>query len=260
MFSTLLFDKQDSIARITLNRPDVLNSYNLQMRDDLYQVLSAIKHDDEVRVVILMGAGDTAFCAGADLTEFLTAPSPVIARQVRWERDVWGLFLSLPQPLIAALHGYVLGSGVEMALCCDIRIATEDATFGLPETGLGIIPVAGATQTLPRTAGLSPALEMLLTGRHLDAREAYDIGLVNHVVPRHDLMTTTGDMAQQIARHDPQAVQYAKLAVTRGLDLPVADGLKLESRLAQLAVAAGKPRLKKQPHRQTELKEANEYH
>ena len=252
MFSTLLFDKQDSIARITLNRPDVLNSYNLQMRDDMYQVLRAIKDDDEVRVVILRGAGDTAFCAGADLTEFLTAPSPVIARQVRWERDVWGLFLSLPQPILAALHGYVLGSGVEMALCCDLRIAAEDATFGLPETRLGIIPVAGATQTLPRAIGLSPALEMLLTGRRLDAREAYDIGLVNQIVSRGNLMSTTEDMARQIARYDPLAVQYAKRAVTRGLDLPVADGLKLELRLAHLAIAAGKPRLKKQPHRPTE--------
>src|SRR4030067_2448380 len=123
------------------------------MRNDLYEVLGAIKDDSEVRVAILSGAGEKAFCAGADLSEFLTAPSPIVARQVRFERDVWGLFLSLPQPLIAALHGYVLGSGIEMALCCDLRIASEDARFRLPEASLGIIPAAGGTQKLPRTVG-----------------------------------------------------------------------------------------------------------
>ncbi len=152
-FKTLIYEKKDRIAYVTLNRPQALNVYNIQMRDDLYQVLSAIKDDPEVRVGIFKGAGEKAFCSGADLNEFLTAPSPVVARKVRFGRNVWGLFLSIPQPLIAAVHGYVLGSGIEMALCCDIRIASEDARFGLPEVGLGIIPAAGATQTLPRIIG-----------------------------------------------------------------------------------------------------------
>ena len=152
-FKTLIYEKEDHIAYVTLNRPQALNVYNIQMRDDLYEVLSAIKDDPEVRVAIFKGAGEKAFCAGADLSEFLTAPTPVIARQVRFGRDVWGLFLSLPQPLIAAVHGYVLGSGIEIALCCDIRIASEDVRFGLPEVGLGIIPAAGGTQTLPRAIG-----------------------------------------------------------------------------------------------------------
>ncbi len=129
-FQTVIYEKSENIAYITLNRPHVLNVYNLQMRDELYQILRAIKDDEEVKIAILKGAGNKAFCAGADLSEFLTAPSPVIARQVRWERDIWGLFLSLPQPLIGALHGYILGSGIEMALCCDLRIASEDARFG----------------------------------------------------------------------------------------------------------------------------------
>ena len=146
-FETIIYKKKEDIGYITLNRPQALNTYNLQMRDELYQVLDAIRDDPEVRAVIFSGAGEKAFCAGADLTEFLTAPSPVIARQVRWERDVWGLFLSIPQPIIAALHGYVLGDGLEIALCCDIRIASEDARFGVPEPGLGIIPAAGGTQT-----------------------------------------------------------------------------------------------------------------
>ena len=148
IFKTIVYEKKDGIAYVTLNRPEALNVYNIQMRDDLYSVLCVIRDDPDVFVAIFKGAGEKAFCAGADLSEFLTAPSPAIARQVRWERDLWGLFLSLPQPLIAALHGYVLGSGIEMALCCDIRIASNDVKFGLPEVSLGIIPAAGATQTL----------------------------------------------------------------------------------------------------------------
>ena len=140
----------------------------------------------------MKGAGDRAFCAGADLTEFLTAPSPVIARQVRFERDVWGVFLSIHKPLIAALHGYVLGSGIEMALCCDIRIASDDTQFGVPEMGLGIIPAAGGSQTLPRIIGRGRALEMLLSGRRVSAAEALRMKLVNRVVPRADLLPRNG--------------------------------------------------------------------
>jgi len=202
------------------------------MRDELLQVLSAIKDDPEVMVAVFKGAGERAFCAGADLSEFLTAPSPTIARQVRWERDVWGLFLSLPQPLIAALHGYVLGSGIEIALCCDIRIAAEDTQFGLPELGLGIIPAAGATQTLSRTIGRARACEMMVTGHRIDAEEAFAIGLVNRVVPRDELLSTAESMARQIALFDPAAVRKAKQAVVRGSDLTLPEGLKLEKRLA----------------------------
>ncbi len=231
-FQTLIFEKEGNIAYITLNRPKVLNVYNIQMRDELYQILGAIKDDPEVRVIILKGAGDKAFCAGADLSEFLTAPSPTIARQVRWERDVWGLFLSLPQPIIAALHGYVLGDGIEMALCCDLRIASQDAQFGTPEVGLGIIPAAGATQTLPRTVGRSKALEMLLTGRWLDAEEAYRAGLVNRVVPRNELLPTAKEIARKILSYNQMAIKEAKQAIIKGLDLTLSEGLELEKRLA----------------------------
>ena len=233
-FQTVIYEKSENIAYITLNRPQVLNVYNVQMRDELYQILCAIKDDDEVKVTILKGAGNKAFCAGADLSEFLTAPSPIIARQVRWERDIWGLFLSLPQPLIGALHGYILGSGIEMALCCDLRIASEDARFGLPEAGLGIIPAAGATQTLPRVVGRAKALEMLLTTYWLDAKEAYDVGLVNQVVPSAQLLAAAQEMARKIISYSQVAVRYAKQAVVRGLDLPLAEGLELERRLADL--------------------------
>jgi enoyl-CoA hydratase len=237
-FDTLLYEKQDGLAYVTLNRPEAMNAYNIQMRDDLYQILSAIKDDDEVMVAIFKGAGKKAFCAGADLSEFLSAPSPVVARQVRFERDVWSLFLNIPQPLIAALHGYVLGSGIEIALCCDIRIASEDSRFGMPEVDLGIIPAAGGTQTLPRTVGQGKALEMLLANRWISAEEAYHIGLVNRVVHIDELLQTAEEIAKKIASCNPTAVRYAKQAVVRGLDLSLAEGLDLEKRLASQLVAS----------------------
>jgi len=230
----VIYEKNDDIAYITLNRPQVLNVYNVRMRDELYQVLGAIKDDPTVLVAILKGNGEKAFCAGADLSEFLTAPSPTAARQVRWERDVWGLFLSIPQPVIAALHGYVLGSGIEMALCCDIRIASEEAQFGLPEVGLGIIPAAGATQTLPRAVGRARALEIMLIGDRIDAKRALDIGLVNQVVPRNELLSAAESIARKIVSFDFRAVQSAKQAVMRGLNMPLSEGLEIERNLASL--------------------------
>ena len=231
-FETLIYEKSDDIAYVTLNRPQALNVYNIRMRDDLYQVLGAIRDDPEVQVVIFKGAGEKAFCAGADLSEFLSAPSPIIARQARFGRDVWGLFLSIPQPLIAAVHGYVLGSGIEIALCCDIRIASEDSKFGLPEVGLGILPAAGGTQTLPRAIGRARALEMLLANRWLSSEEAYNAGLVNQVVPKNKLLETAEAMGKKIASFLPMAVRNAKQAVLRGLDLSLSEGLELEKRLA----------------------------
>ena len=237
-FQTIIYEKREGIGYVTLNRPQALNAYNLKMRDELYQVLGAIKDDPEVRVAIFKGAGERAFCAGADLTEFLTAPSPVIAREVRWERDVWGLFLSLPQPLIAALHGYILGSGIEMALCCDLRIASEDARFGLPETSLGIIPAAGATQTLTRTIGRAKSLEMLLTGEWLDAQEAYRVGLVNQVVPKKELFPLAENIARKIMSRAPIAVRLAKEAINRGLDISLEEGMEVERQLATLSLSS----------------------
>jgi enoyl-CoA hydratase/carnithine racemase len=231
-FETVIYEKHDSIAWVTLNRPQALNAFNVRMRDDLYEVLTAIKVDDEVRVVVFKGAGDKAFCAGADLKEFLTAPSAVKARRIRAVRDLWRLFLSLPQPLIAALHGYVLGSGMEIALFCDIRIASHDVIFGFPEVGLGILPAAGGTQTLPRAIGLSGALDMLLTGRRFGGEEALNRGLVNQLIPRDTLLQVSEEMARTIASYDPVAVRNAKQAVVRGSDLSLDQGLELESRLA----------------------------
>jgi enoyl-CoA hydratase len=238
-FETLLYEKQDRVAYVTLNRPHALNVYTVQMRDDLFEVLGAIKDDPDVRVVIFKGAGDKAFCAGADLSQFLTAPSPTIARKVRFGRDVWARFLSIPQPLIAAVHGYVLGSGMEIALCCDIRIASEDVQFGLPEVGLGIIPAAGGTQTLPRVIGRTKAMEMLLTNHWVKAQEAFDIGLVNRLVTREQLIPFAQEMARKIALCDPAAIRLAKQAVIKGLDMSLVAGLDLERRLAMTLKAHG---------------------
>ena len=232
-FEVIIYQKQNNIGYVTLNRPQALNAYNIQMRDELYQVLEAIKDDPEIRVAIFAGAGERAFCAGADLTEFLTAPSPTIARQVRWERDVWGLFLSINKPLIAALHGYVLGDGIEIALCCDIRLASEDAQFGMPEPGLGMIPAAGGTQTLPRVISRAKALEILLTGRWIKAEEALRLKLVNQVIPRKELLPRAEELANRIVAYDPIAVGYAKQAIIKGLDLSLTQGLELEARLGK---------------------------
>ena len=232
-FETVIYEKNDTIAYVTLNRPQSLNAFSVRMRDDLYEVLRAIKADDEVRVVVLKGAGDKAFCAGADLKEFLTAPSVVIARQIRGVRDLWRLFLSMPQPLIAALHGFVLGSGIEISLYCDLRIATPDAIFGLPEVSLGILPAAGGTQVLPRILGLSGALDMLLTGRRLSGEEAFNMGMVNRLASREQLLPVVDELAKKIASYDPMAVRNVKQALLKGMDMPIEQGLDLEWRLAE---------------------------
>jgi enoyl-CoA hydratase/carnithine racemase len=231
-FETVIYEKNGSIACVTLNRPQALNAFSVQMRDDLFEILGAIKVDDEVRAVLLKGAGDKAFCAGADLREFLTAPSAVKARHIRSVRNLWRLFMSMPQPLIAALQGYVLGSGIEIALFCDLRIAAPDVVFGFPEVTLGILPAAGGTQTLPRILGLSGALDMLLTGRRLNAQEALSKGMVNQIVPREKLLHAAEELAQKIASYDPVVVRNAKQALIKGMDMTLDQGLDLEWRLA----------------------------
>jgi enoyl-CoA hydratase/carnithine racemase len=232
-FEVIIYEKQDSKAYITLNRPKALNAYNIQMRDELFETLSAANDDPEVNVIVLKAAGEKAFCAGADLSEFLTAPPPVAARQARFERDVWGLFLSIRKPIIAALHGYVLGSGIEMAMCCDIRISSADAKFGVPEMGLGIIPAAGGSQTIPRIVGRGYSMEMLLSGRWITAAEAKKIKMINHIVPRAELLPAVEKLADRLAGYNPDVLKSIKRAVVDGLDLPLAQGLELEARLSR---------------------------
>lgn len=231
-FPTLRYEKVEGVAWITLDRPEVINAFNVQMRDDFAEVFAAIQDDPEVRVVIVSGAGERGFCAGADLTEFGTAPSQAVARDVRWERDVWGAMLALPQPLIAAIHGHCLGSGVEIAALCDVRLASEDAVFGMPETALGLIPAAGGTQTLPRLMGGGAALDLLLAARRLDAAEALETGLVHRVVPRAVLLNEADALARRIIRAPAGALTALKRAVNEGAGMPLTQALDLEHRLA----------------------------
>ena len=238
-FQTIEYSKDAGIAYIWLDRPQVLNAYNTTMRDELYQALEAVREDDEVLVAVLRGRG-RAFCAGADLGEFGTAPSQAVARQVRWERDVWGAFLSLRMPLICGIQGHCIGSGVEMALLCDLRVASDDATFAMPEVLLGMIPAAGGTQTLPRAIGTIHALDLLLTGKRLDALEALRLGLVGQVVPSERLDEEVEALASQIASMNPVAVAAAKEAVRDGAEMPIASGLEMEKRLATQVMRGGR--------------------
>ena len=230
---SILYSKDGAVAGITLNRPKVINALNMQMRDDLFQALEAVRDDAEVRAAVIRGAGARGFCAGADLTEFGTAPSQAVARRARWERDLWGLFTEIRKPVVAAMHGHVLGAGVEMACLCDIRIASDDALFGVPEVALGMVPAAGGTQTLPRVVGQAAALDMLLAGRRMDASEALLAGLVHRVVPARELDRAADSLARELASRPPDAVAAAKTAVLEGMDLPLEEGLRLEERLVK---------------------------
>lgn len=230
-FETLTYEKEDGVAYITLNRPKQLNTVNVKMRDELYELLPAVQDDPEVVVCIVKGAGERAFSAGADITEFGTAPSQVIARQVHLERELWRTFLNIDKPLIAAIHGFAIGAGIEMAMCCDIRLASDDARFGLPEINLGMIPPAGGTQLATRLLGVGKASRFILTGDLIDAQEAWRLGLINRVVPRDQLLVTARALAQKLASWKPLALRLAKRAIVQGLDLPLEEGLRLEARL-----------------------------
>jgi enoyl-CoA hydratase/carnithine racemase len=232
MADTILFEKRDAVAWVTLNRPEVLNAINMRMRDELWEAMEAVRDDPTVGAVVFRGAGERAFSAGADISEFGTAPSYVEARRARRERDLWGLVLSLEAPLIAAIQGYALGAGVELPLCCDLRIASEEARLGLPEVGLGYIPSAGGTQTLQRHVPPGVAMEMILTGDPIDAATALRYGLLQRVVPRERLYEEAESLAKEVASRAPGTVRLAKRAVVQGLEMPLAEGLALEARLA----------------------------
>jgi enoyl-CoA hydratase/carnithine racemase len=229
--SAVLYDKDGPIGIVSLNRPEVLNAYNVAMRDALFEALQAVRDDPDVRAMVLRGNGP-AFSTGGDVTEFGTAPSPVAARDVRWRRDVWGILRTLPKPAIAAVHGYAVGGGFEMALLCDLCIAAQDARFCYPETALAMIPGVAGTQTTPRLLGVGRALDLVLTGRWLTAAEALRLGIVARVVAPGELRAAAVDLARRLCEVPPALVARAKRAVNEGLDLALLDGLRLERRLA----------------------------
>ena len=235
-FETLIYEKEGAVAHVSLDRPSVLNAYSIQMRDDFSEALSAVADDPDVRALLITGQG-RGFCAGADLSEFGSAPSQVIARQVRWQRDVWGQLIELGKPTVAAVHGYCIGSGLEIALLCDLRIAAVGTVFAMPEVKLGMIPAAGGTQTLPRTAGPSQALDLLLTGRRFDEQDALGMGLVTRLTPSERLLEDAWDMARSLAETDPCAVSSLKRALREGMDFSLEQSLELEKRLVILSCA-----------------------
>jgi enoyl-CoA hydratase len=244
-FGTVIYEKRDGIAWVTLNRPEKFNAYNVAMRDDLFEVLGAVHEDGEVCAMVLSGAG-AAFSTGGDVSEFGQAPSPTSARWIRFRRDVWGRLRSLSVPTVAALHGFTVGGGMEMALLCDLAIAADDTRFCLPETGLGMIPGVAGTQTAPRRLKLGWALDLCLTGRWIDAHQALFVGLVAKVVPRRALDRAAHECALRLSRLPRESVVAAKLAVWEGLNASLAVGLELERRLAKRldlisSVAAKKP-------------------
>jgi enoyl-CoA hydratase/carnithine racemase len=228
------YEAKDGVATITLDRPDVLNAMNTPMRAQLLEIFTRLRTDDGVKVVVVTGAGERAFCAGADIREFLEPPTPTHFREARKRLDFRSEMERCSQPIIAAIRGFALGGGLEFALACDIRIAAEDAQLGLTEINLAIIPGGGGTQRLSRLVGRGKALEMILTGMRVPAAEALRIGLVERVVPVAELLSAAQALARQIADKAPIALRYAKEAVVGGLGLPLSDGIRLENDLATL--------------------------
>ncbi len=228
----VLAERRGDVVWLTLHRPGRLNAIHLTMRDELWTQLELLRDDPSVRAAVIAGAGERAFSAGADITEFGSAPSVVAARQARLDRDLWGLMASLSLPLVAAIGGYAYGAGLELALYCDLRVAADDARFAIPEVTLGYIPSAGGTQTVARHAPLGAALRMATSGEPIDAARALALGLVHAVVPRERLLATAEAWAARLAALPPGALRAAKRAVVDGLDLPLAQGLALERRLA----------------------------
>ncbi len=230
---TLLISRHGHVAVLTLNRPHAMHAINLQLRGQLHDSLEALRHDSQVRAVVLTASGDKAFCAGMDLREFaqIMAQTPLTEmRRFRWEKGD-GL-AQFDKPIIAAVNGLAIGGGVELALACDICWACPQATFAFAEVSRGLIPGNGGTQRLARRVGQGKALEMILSARTLTAEEALRIGLVDHLVPAEQLLPQALALAERIAANAPVAVRTAKAAVTRGADASLAEGLQIERDLA----------------------------
>ncbi len=226
-YETLRLDRQDRVAIITINRPEKRNALNIQTREEGAALLDQLRTDESVGVVVFTGAGDKAFIAGADIAEF-AGRTAMTQRDVMMSRSLFTAIDSFPKPVIAMINGYCLGGGCELALACDIRIASENASFGQPEINLGIIPGGGGTQRLTRLIGEGNAMEMILTGQIIDARTAFAIGLVNHVVPADQLRAKTLEIANRIAEKSPVALQLAKEAVKLASRSSLDEGLRRE--------------------------------
>jgi enoyl-CoA hydratase len=227
-YKLLTYEKKEHVVRFTLNRPRAGNTINLELANELVDACRAVNQDDGVRAVILTGAGE-AFCTGFDLTELRTSTKDKNSASLSASA-----IAGINCPLIAAVNGDALGAGLELALSCDIRICSDNAHFGFPETSHGLIPGGGGTQRLPRIVGKGKATEMILTAEPVDAAEAYRIGLVSRVVPSQKLHDEAEEIARKLIARAPIAVRYAKEAVNKGMDLTLAQGLRLEADLSFL--------------------------
>ncbi|MDP2399857.1 MAG: enoyl-CoA hydratase-related protein [Burkholderiales bacterium] len=220
----------NGVAVVTLNRPQVMNALNLRLREEIMALCSDLDADPEVGVIIFTGAGDRAFCAGADLKERGQRTTQEMYDERRFFRGKWiSAVAGIAKPTIAAINGYCLGGGLEVALQCDLRIASDNARFGLPEVTLGFLPGGGGTQRLPRLIGLQKAKEMILTGRHIDAAEAERLGIVLRVVTREQLMPAAMELAQAIAKNPRIAVLQAKVALNASQETMLSGGLQAEN-------------------------------
>lgn len=234
-YETLISDRRNGISWVTVNRPDKLNALNRKVMEELDDCFRGIQSDSETRAVILTGAGEKAFVAGADIHE-LAVQSPVEGKETSVRgQQILDFIENLGKPVIAAINGYALGGGCELAMACTLRVASENARFGQPEVKLGLIPGYAGTQRLARLVGKGRALEIVLTGDPLTAQEAYRIGLVNQVVPLKDLMVNAESLARKIMANAPLAVKFALEAVHRGTEMTRADGQLLEATLFGLS-------------------------
>jgi enoyl-CoA hydratase len=236
-FDTLLLERDQSVAIVTINRPSVLNALDSRTLDELRRAVLDLRHDASVRAVIVTGAGEKSFVAGADITE-LASLSAIAAREHALAgQHVFDLIEQMGKPVIAAINGFALGGGCELALACAIRIAADTARLGQPEINLGLIPGYAGTQRLARIVGKGRALELLLTGDHITAAEALRIGLVNRVVAASELMTEARRLATALAAKAPIAARYVLEAVNKGLEMPFPQAQVYEATLFGLAAA-----------------------
>lgn len=228
-YNSLLYKKEDGIGMVTIDRPQTLNALNSEVFFELNQLFQEIEDDPDVRVVILTGSGERAFAAGVDIAEMQSESSLGIGGFIGPCNEAFERIYNLSKPVIAAINGFALGGGCELAMCCDLRIASEKAKFGQPEINLGVIPGAGGTQRLPRLVGMTRAKELIYTGDVIDAQTALAIGLVNKVVPPESLMTEAKELAQKILSKSGVALYLAKKAINGGADMCLSSGLDLEA-------------------------------
>lgn len=231
-YATLTVQRDDHIATVALNRPDVLNAVNMQMYDDIPLAFDRLTDDDDTWVIVFRGNG-RAFSVGADLKERQSMSDADVRRRRRHAPSMFGSVANCRKPVIGAVHGYALGGGLELALACDIVIASEDTTIGLPETMVGVIPGGGATQRLPRLVGPQLAKELIFTGRRFSAEQGRSMGLVTHVVPREQLADTAARLAEEIAAAAPMAVYQAKKAINAAARMDLETGLLFEEEAYQ---------------------------